>query len=88
MTFEVELTVFCNVMQPWSYSGQRVECGDLKKNITHVVGYLNTCFQVDLAVWGGLGGSALLEEVSHGVRLWDYTTSTSLQFALCLSFWY
>lgn len=46
-----------------------MECGDLNKNITHVVGYLNTCFQVDLAVWGGLGGSALLEEVSHGVRL-------------------
>lgn len=46
-----------------------MEGGGLNENITDIVGYLNTCFQVNATVWGGLDGSALLEEVYHGVRL-------------------
>lgn len=46
-----------------------MECGGLNENITHIVGYVNTCFQVNAAISGGLGGSALLEEVYHGARL-------------------
>ena len=47
------------------YGGQGAECGGLNENDPYMLIYLKTPYPMDGAIWGGLGGVALLEKVCH-----------------------
>ena len=58
--------------------------GGLNGNEPHRCIYLTLCSQVGGAVWVGLGGGALLEEMCH--RLSDFRGHIHVQCALCFLF--